>query len=316
MRKFIKIAGSLLVLLVIIAAFAADYFYGEAVRRGTEVELHREEEAVPVFLDERNEEIVEEAEQWYEEQEFETVAITSHDGLKLEADFLEHEESDGKAVILAHGFRSERVDMGDFVQFYYEKGFDVLMPDSRGHGGSEGNYVGYGWHDRLDLVQWAELLAGEKESGDIFLHGSSMGAAAVLMASGEELPAEVKGIVADSGYTSAEDILTYQLEHLYGIPSFPVLDITSFVTNIRVGFYFGEASAVDQVANNTRPLFIVHGEGDELVPAWMSEVLYEAAGGEKTLWTVPFAGHVESYTVATTEYQERLAEFLESSMED
>ncbi|RKL66661.1 alpha/beta hydrolase [Salipaludibacillus neizhouensis] len=293
-----------------------DYFYREAVKRGTEVELHREEDAIPAMVNEKNEDMINEAATWYEEQNFEKRTITTYDDLILEADFLKNEESTGKAVILAHGFRSQRADMSDFVQFYHEQGFDILIPDSRGHGESEGDYIGFGWHDRLDYQKWIKELIDEENSSDIFLHGVSMGAGTVLMTSGEDLPNEVKGVIADSGYTSAEDILTYQLQQIYQLPAFPIIQITSGLTNVRAGFSFGEASAVAQAAKNTRPLFIIHGEADELVPTAMADEIYEAAGGDKTLWTVPGAGHVKSYTVETVEYQDRLMKFFEESMKN
>ncbi len=300
---------------MILLAVAGDYFYGEAVKRGTEVELHREEVAIPVSSNEVNGQIIEGASDWYDQQTFATVTIDSYDDLLLEADFLKNEESSGKAVILAHGFRSQREDMKNFIQFYYEQGFDILIPDSRGHGESQGDYIGFGWHDRLDFQDWIQKLM-EEGSSDIFLHGISMGAATVLMASGEELPPQVKGIIADSGYTSADDILSYQLQHLYNLPSFPIIQVTSGITKIRSGFTFGEASAIEQAAKNSRPLFIVHGEADELVPTSMAYEIAEAAGGEVTLWTLPGAGHVKSYTVATAEYQDRLKEFIDKSIEN
>ncbi|WP_033542851.1 alpha/beta hydrolase [Planococcus sp. CAU13] len=314
MSKFSKVAISLLAFIIIALAFAGDFFYGEAVQRGNEVELHSEEE-IPVTINPDNEQIIEEAAQWYKEQEFEKVSIHTYDDLTLEGDFLKNEDSEGKSVILAHGFRGNREDMGDFVRFYYDQGFDVLIPDARGHGGSEGDYIGFGWHERLDIRQWTGLLIDEENSSDIFLHGISMGAATVLMTSGEELPPEVKGIIADSPYTSGADILSYQLRSIYNLPAFPLIPITSGVTKLRAGFNFYEASALEQAEKNTHPLFIIHGEADELVPTSMGEELYEAAGGDKMFWTVPDAGHVKAYTVATQEYQERLRGFIEKSME-
>ncbi|HSI66147.1 MAG TPA: alpha/beta hydrolase [Planococcus sp. (in: firmicutes)] len=309
MNKLLIAAASVLACIIIALAFAGDYFYGEAVQRGTEVDLHSEEE-IPVTISEENIQLLEDAAEWYEEQEFEEVSMESHDGLLLAGDFLRSEDASGKAVILVHGFRGEREEMGDFVQFYHEQGFDVLIPDARGHGQSEGDYMGFGWHDRLDLVQWTELLVEEMDIRNLLLHGHSMGAAAVLMAGGEELPAEVAGIVADSGYTSANDILSYQLKHIYGLPAFPLIPVTSGITRIRSGFSFEEASALKQTAKNERPLLLIHGERDELVPISMSREIHEAAGNQSVLWTVPDAGHVKSYTVATGEYQERLEEFI------
>lgn len=316
MRTTITITSILVVFIVIALTFAGDYFYNEAVKRGTETELHSEDEAIPAMVNDVNERMIKGAASWYEEQTFETITMTSYDDLLLDAHFLESENTTGKAVILAHGFRSQRDDMGDFVQFYFEQGFDVLIPDLRGHGESEGDYIGFGWHERLDLKQWTEWLMDEKNSDSIFLHGVSMGAASVLMTGGEDLPPAVDGIIADSGYTSAKDILTYQLQHLYNLPAFPIIDVTSVMTKARAGFSFAEASAIDQAAKNTLPLFIIHGEADELVPTSMAYEIYEAFSGEKTLWTVPGAGHVKAYTVATMEYQERLKNFIEGTLKE
>jgi len=316
MKKILFIiSGAMITLLMISLFFAVDYFYSESVERGVEVELYRGDETVETTVSADGPSIENELEQWYREQEHTIIEQTSDDGLLLKASFIEHETSSGKAVILAHGYRQERGDMSSYVKFYYDQGFDILIPDARGHGESEGDYIGYGWHDRLDYLNWIDLLIEEYESEQIVLHGHSMGASLVLMASGEELPDEVKAIVADSGYTTVKEELTHQLKHLYNLPAFPLLDLTSMMTKFRSGFSFEEASAIDQVKNNTRPLLIIHGEEDELVPVEMAYELYEAAGGEKKLWIVPEAGHTKGYTVARKEYQERLKQLFDRAFD-
>nr|WP_281347117.1 alpha/beta hydrolase [Virgibacillus doumboii] len=237
--------------------------------------------------------------------------MTSYDGLNLFAQFIDHKSANDKAVILAHGFRSTGDDMGKFAKMYYEEGFDILLPDARGHGKSEGDYIGYGWHDRLDYLDWIDLLIEEYGSEDIILHGNSMGAATVLMTSGEDLPEEVKGIVADSGYTTVKDELAYQLQHIYGLPSFPLLDVTSVITKIRAGYFLGKGSSIAQVKKNTLPLFIIHGEEDELVPTEMAHEIYDVAGGEKELWIVSDAGHTKAFDNVTKEYQDRVMGFVD-----
>ncbi|MBY7142959.1 alpha/beta hydrolase [Virgibacillus sp. NKC19-3] len=315
MKKRILLISGIIVALLLVAVFlVTNYFYGEAVKRGNEVELHSEE--VETVASRQDQSIVEEAEEWFGEQDTQVVEQSSYDDLTLKAIYIDNEASTGKAVILAHGFRGVKEDMDELVKFYYDQGFDILMPDARGHGESEGDYIGYGWHDRLDYQQWVDMLIEDHEAEEIFLHGNSMGAALVLMTSGEDLPAEVKGIVEDSGYTTVKEELTHQLNHLYNLPAFPLLDMTSVMTKVRAGFTFEEASAIDQVKNNTRPLFIIHGEEDELVPTEMAHELYEAAGGDKEIWIIPEAGHTDAYTVATAEFQDRLQDFIDRALED
>ncbi|MBB6453535.1 hypothetical protein HNQ94_001984 [Salirhabdus euzebyi] len=312
-KKLWIIGGSLIGILLVGLLFAGNYFYGESVKRGQEVELYRgSEEANTVVSDE--DPAITEAKEWYKNQTFETLELTSYDGLTLVGDFIANEQPNEKAVILAHGYRGHKEQMDEYVKFYYELGFDVFIPDARGHGESEGDYIGYGWHDRKDYQDWIQLLIDEKGAKSIFLHGNSMGAALVLMTSGEDLPQEVKGIIADSGYTSVKEELTYQLKHLYGLPAFPLMEITSMITNFRAGYTFEEASAIEQVKKNTRPLFIIHGDADELVPTEMGHEIFEAASGEKELWIVPDAGHTKAYTVAKEEFEQRVTAFIEKAL--
>ncbi len=309
-RRLKIILASVVAFLVTILIFIGNYFYGESVKRGSEVELHREAETVDAAADANGESVLETAKKWYSEQNPVRLTQEAYDDLILQADYIENEDTSQKAVILVHGFRKEKTDMGDYTKFYYDRGYNILMPDSRGHGESEGEYYGYGWHDRLDLIGWIDQLITDYGVEEIVLHGNSAGAAAVLMTSGEELPNEVKAIIADSGYTTMKEELKHQLKHLYGLPSFPLLDITSLITKVRAGYFFGEVSAIEQVKNNNLPIYIIHGDADDLVPTWMGEEIYEAAGGEKEFWLVPDAGHIKAYEIETIEFEKRIDEFL------
>lgn len=308
-RIRIIIIGILLFTIAVILIIGT-YFYNQSVKRGSEVELHKEEVTVILDVDEKSQSLLEDAKSWYSSEERVRLTEESYDRLTLQADFIENEENFKKAVILVHGFRKGKEDMGDYAKFYYDEGYDILMPDSRGHGDSQGDYYGYGWHDRLDIMMWIERLVEEYGEEKIVLHGNSAGAATVLMTSGEELPPEVKAIIADSGYTTMKEELAHQLKSIYGLPSFPLLSITSGITKLRAGYFFGEVSSVEQVKNNKLPLFIIHGDADELVPTWMGQEIYDVASGDKQLWIVPGVGHIDAYKMKTAEFEERLRDFL------
>ncbi|WP_153731059.1 alpha/beta hydrolase [Sporosarcina obsidiansis] len=314
-RKIGVLIGAILVLMTVALLFAGNYFYNQAVKRGTEVVLHTEASSVNSLASKEDLQHLQEAKEWFGQQEPEVITIESDEGIELQAQFISQDKLQGKGVILAHGFRNTGEDMGKLAKFYYDLGFDVLLPDSRGHGESGGDYIGYGWHDRLDYKQWIHFLTmyGEKQ---IILHGNSMGAATVLMTSGEELPDEVKGIIADSAYSSVKEELAHQLKHIYNLPSFPLLNVTSMVTNIRAGYTFEEASVVNQVKKNTRPLLIIHGDTDDLVPTKMAQQIYDAAEGDKELWIVPDAGHTKAYDNITIDYEKHVQSFLDRTLTD
>lgn len=318
MKKRILIVFSVVLLLLTIGLFGAgQYFYGVAINSTSDaVDLHgggESETAIAASALKEQQEKEEVIRQWTKQQEFEKVELTTQDDLTLKALYLENKEPSSKTVILAHGYKGHKEQMPGITKFYYEQGFNVLKPDARGHGESEGHYIGYGWHDRLDYQQWIDLLIKEKDAQSIYLHGFSMGASTVLMTSGEDLPSEVKGVIADSGYTSVKEELSHQMNYLYNLPSFPVLNVTSMITNVRAGYSFDEASAIKQVEKSELPIFFIHGAKDDLVPTEMANRLYEAASSMKKLWIVPDAKHTEGYTVAEKEYQKRLIQFIDKA---
>lgn len=140
-----------------------------------------------------------------------------------------------------------------------------MLPDARGHGKSEGNYIGFGWPERKDYLQWiTQVLQNNGLNEKITLFGVSMGAATVMMVSGEDLPNNVQSIVEDCGYSSAYEELSYQLNKLYQLPPVPILQATSVVAKIRAGYYLGEADAKKQLKKNQTPILFIHGDRSEL----------------------------------------------------
>ncbi|WP_229683244.1 alpha/beta hydrolase [Virgibacillus oceani] len=310
-KKWLKITIGIVIVLLIINVIASFYFYNLAIDRNQKdflqgnQDLEVSAEAMEVFFDG-------DWRDWVSSQQFEEIEMTSYDGLKLQGYYLEAKEPTNKTVILAHGYLGNGKDMGLYAQFYYENlGYNVLMPDARGHGQSEGDYIGFGWHDRLDYVDWVNLMIDKLgPDTEIVLHGVSMGAATVLMASGEELPNNVKAIISDSAYTSVRDMFAYQMKRMYHLPTFPILPSTSVVTKMKAGYSLSEASALDQVKKAEAPILYVHGNSDTFVPAAMSEKLYENTKSEAELMTVDGAGHGEAFVVDRERYENKLMEFL------
>src|SRR5690625_7236391 len=207
--------------------------------------------------------------------------------------------------------------MSLYGQYYYEElGYNIFTADMRGHGESEGDYIGFGWHDRLDYLDWIDIvLENQDDDAEIVLHGLSMGAAAMLMVSGEDLPANVKAVIADSPYASVYDLFDYQLGRMFHLPSFPVLPSTSLVTQIRAGYSLTEASAMDQVKKAEVPILYIHGKDDTFVPTDMAEELYENTKSESEIHLFDHAGHGEAYVTQEDSYTEIINAFLGKYME-
>lgn len=285
------------------------YFYNIAIARNNKG-YYNTEEMLSLYeeKDDRH---------WLLRQNLETLSIQSYDGLKLNGYFLPSGKPTKNVVIIAHGYHSNGIDMGSWAKFFREEfGYHVFLPDARGHGNSEGDYAGYGWHERLDYIKWIDFLI--KKLGDdiqIALFGVSMGGSTVMMASGEHLPPQVKAIVEDCGYSSLDKELAHHLKQRYRLPSFPLLHTTSILNKWKHRFDFFEASALEQVKKATLPMFFIHGDTDTFVPTNMVFQLYDnCASKEKELWLVEGAEHGMAYRTAKEEYTNRILQFLEKHM--
>ena len=122
---------------------------------------------------------------WARKREgFREAAIQSADGLILWAAVVPGREGCHRWAVCVHGYHDTYESMGAIAKWYHEKGWNVLLPDQRGHGRSGGDYVGWGYDERLDLVGWINYITRRDPEAELVLHGVSMGAASVLMATG------------------------------------------------------------------------------------------------------------------------------------
>lgn len=251
---------------------------------------------------------------WIESCPPEIHSICSEDGLRLEADIFS-QDSSHRWVLLAHGYGSRREKMRSIGSVYAQKGYQVLIPDMRAHGHSEGNYIGMGWLDRRDLLLWIDEILKMDPQAEIVLHGVSMGGASVMMVSGEPLPSQVKVIIEDCGYTSAWDIFSDELDYLFHLPPFPIMHVSNLVAQFKAGYSLREASALNQVKKCRVPLLFIHGLDDTFVPAEMATELYRAASCEKELLIIPGAGHGESYLREPERYFSTVFNFVETYLQ-
>ena len=242
--------------------------------------------------------------------------ITSSDNLKLHAYEVKNENKTDKWAIVVHGYTSEGKLLSSKAKHLYNMGYNVLVPDLRSHGTSEGNYIGMGWHDRLDIIGWINYIVKNNPNSEIALHGTSMGSATVLMVSGEKLPSNVKAIVADCGYTSVYDEFSYQLKQLFNLPAFPIMNFSDVVTHIRAGYCLNDASAINQVKKSTTPILYIHGDKDDFVPYYMMDELYNATNSEKEKLTIEGGEHANSDLVNPKLYWSTVNSFLEKYIEN
>ena len=240
----------------------------------------------------------------------EDVWMENREGLRLHARY--YEAAPGAPLqILFHGYRSSAIrDFCGGLGRELDRGWNVLLVDQRAHGRSGGRCLSFGVMERLDCLDWVEWARGRfGAQTPIVLVGISMGAATVLMAAGLELPENVRGILADCGYTSPSDIIRSVMASMHCPRAiYPLLRLGG---RLYGGFDIDSAGAEEALRRCRVPVLFVHGEDDRFVPCDMSRRNWAACASEKTLLTVPGAGHGLSYLVDEPGYEAALEEFLE-----
>lgn len=247
--------------------------------------------------------------QWFLKQKPQVLEQTTRDNLKLKARFLPAAKKTTKTVIVIHGFGSSSKYMGQYAKMFHQAGYNVLAPDNRSFGMSQGQYTGYGWKDRIDISKWIKRLNQKYgKTSEIGLFGVSMGAATVMYTLGKH-PKNVKFAIADCGYTTISGELNYQLKDKFNLPSFPLVPTASLFGKFLAGYNFYQASTKNTLKNNHVPLFVIHGSKDDFVPTKNAYQNYDYTKGPKKLWIVDGAGHANSFSKARLQYIDKATSF-------
>ena len=214
-------------------------------------------------------------------------------------------------AIVVHGYSAGPYNVMMLARMYRDSlGFNVLMPSLRHHYLSEGENVQMGWNDRQDLLKWSEFAHSLFQDTLQVFHGESMGAAAVMMASGEETPDYVKGFIEDCGYSNVWDEFVYVSDKYLHRDSLFVLRAEKLCDR-RFGLNFHEASSVAQLAKCSKPMLFIHGDGDQLVPVGMIWDNYNAkTNGYREMWVAPGSAHSRSFPDYPAEYTSRVRSFI------
>lgn len=257
----------------------------------------------------------------------ESIHIQSRDHLTLQAHYIPPENGEPRGIYLqVHGYRSHPLcDFAGCVREMHNDGYGLFLIDQRACGGSEGSYITFGLRERYDVVDWCTWLQAHFPDVPVVLDGVSLGAATVLLASGEDLPDNVGGIIADCGYTSPADICKTVLHAWFHLPPFPLYYAAVLWIRIFTGTWFTKPGRPDPyatgdvryaLAKNDRPLLLAHGESDTFVPYHMGQAIYASCQTKDTTFLgVPGAEHGMSWLLDTENYRQAVVDLWKKAEE-
>jgi fermentation-respiration switch protein FrsA (DUF1100 family) len=219
-----------------------------------------------------------------------------------------------RTLILSHGVTYTLFGSVKYMPIFRELGFNLFLYDLRYHGRSGGRNATFGLYEKQDLVRivdWVLARCGPETL--VGTHGESLGAAISLQHAA--LDARVAFVIEDCGFSDLPSLLAYRLKQDYGLGSFPLLPLSSFISRMLSGMRFTQISPLRTMPEVSAPVLFIHGAEDTYIPPQMAEELYRAQGHEKSrLYLAPQAGHAQAWSSNPAAYAEQVKTFLLENM--
>ena len=301
----LPIVVAVLVLLLILFAV---FFFRKAFRRPRSADLLNRDERMSSELFSYAE-VLEPALAWFRAQAWEEVLLDAADGCRLKGLWL---SGTGKnCLLLFHGYGGLPQNMCVIAREAAKRGWSLLLPYSRAHGESGGEYCSLGVLEAEDCCRWARLAADRCKGGRLVLYGAGMNGFAVLCTAGKELPPETAALVSEGAYGSPKKILRHMLRKELRMRTFPLLQLLLLFGHIVWKQSPGSVDLQGILQKHTAlPILFIHGKKDRRVPCAMTEELYKAYGGKKALYLAENAGHAAASLSESDKFFGGLWKFL------
>lgn len=230
------------------------------------------------------------------------------DGLRLAGWHIPASSPDRPVVLIAHGVGVNKQNFLPAARIVHELDYNAFIFDFRGHGDSEGRTITFGVKESDDVRAAYEYLAQQHPMSRKYGLGHSMGGTALARMASEDMVFDK--VVLDSTFSRSETAARESLLWYFGPLQTPVWHVGRFwgwvFTGVDVEQHQPERY-VEKLAS--RPLLLIHGTADAMIPVSECKRLHEAAGPRSQLWLVDNAGHLE--TMQHPDYKERLRRFFE-----
>jgi len=306
---FLLIYLSILIVLIFVWLCVGGYVFFTACKR-TKENPWLDKQAMEKTIYGKYADSILEADLWIKNHAHEDVCTDSHDGLKLYATWIPAQNPKG-SILLAHGYKScKLLDFGVAFELYHSLGLNILAIDQRSHGRSEGKYITFGVLESRDVETWIRFFNEKLGGGDLILSGLSMGASTVMYTADRCLPDNVKGRIADCGFTSPAQIIAKVFRDTVHFPPGPFLWSAELFARICEHFSLYERDSRKTLSQNSLPIILVHGMDDDFVPCKMTRQGYASCGGDKKLLLIKGAGHGTSFLVEPEQYTQLIKDFL------
>jgi fermentation-respiration switch protein FrsA (DUF1100 family) len=204
--------------------------------------------------------------------------------------------------LVAHGYGDKRSE--NFYALFATHGYGVIAWDFRAHGKSEGEFSSLGYYEMLDAKAALDFVLAQPGVEHVGAWGGSMGAVTMIRATAHY--PEIEALVADSPYATLKDEMDLRVP-------FPIMrSLIRFFAERESGVTLDLVRPVDDIARiSPRPVFIIQGMADGMVPLDSAQRLYDAAGEPRQLWMENDVPHLNMYAYYKTRYTKRVIKFFD-----
>jgi hypothetical protein len=219
----------------------------------------------------------------------EEVTFAASDGVLLEAWFVAARPASGTVIVFNGnaGNRAYRAQLGSRLS---QGGFNALLFDYRGYGGSSGSPTEEGLAlDARAALRYVESRS-DVDSGRIFYFGESLGAGVAVRLAIERRP---RALMLRSPFTSLLDT---------GRHHYPLLPVRWLLRD--------RFPSIDLIARIGCPLLVIAGSEDRVIPLAQSQRLFDTALEPKRLLVIEGADHNDEDLLAGPRTMTAILSFL------
>ena len=219
---------------------------------------------------------------------FETIKL--HSNKVIECWLIKADSAKG-SVILFHGYGGDKSSMLDKAGVFLSLGYNTLLVDFMGSGGSEGNQTTIGFHEAEEVKTAFKYLEDQGDT-NIILFGTSMGAVAIMKAQ-NDYQLKVSSIIIECPFGTMLETVQARFSSMK-VPGFPMANLLVFWGGIQNGFNAFKHNPETYAKSITCPALLLFGEKDERVSMKEIRSIFNNLKGIKKLSIFPLAGH-ENY---------------------
>ena len=235
---------------------------------------------------------------------YQTVRLQSNK--RIECWYIPRDSARG-TVALFHGYGGEKSGMIDKAEVFHQLGYNTLLVDFMGAGGSEGVQTTIGFKEAEQVKTCFDHLE-QKGEQNIILFGTSMGAAAIMKAMADHhLPA--RALILECPFGTMLQTVENRFR-MMGAPSFPMAQVLVFWGGALNGFNAFEHNPSEYAKAITTPTLLLWGAIDDRVKQAETDEIFQHLAGSKTLVTYPLAGHENYLTKYQKDWATDVAQFL------